>query len=200
MLPTVATPDPVAPGGTEEITTQVCAGSAASKIVIDLEIADGAGTKVAQTLFPGETFAAGQTKSYHWDYAVPAGLPPGPYTVRVGVFSGNWQTLYRWDNQAVTFDVGTSTISLVPIATGLSSPVGVTHAGDGRVFIVQRPGQILIYANGQLLPTPFLDISDRVRTFGEQGLASVAFDPHYAQNGFFYVFYEVPDVDPATNP
>jgi glucose/arabinose dehydrogenase len=199
ILPTVAAPDPVAPGRTETITAQVCAGSAATNL-IDLEISGPAGAQVAQRIFAGETFAAGQTKAYRWDYAVPATLAPGTYTAKVGVFSGDWGTLHRWDNQAAVIHVGTPPISLVPVVTGLFSPVALAHAGDERLFIVQRTGQILIYSGGRVLPTPFLDISDRVRTFGEQGLASIAFDPNYARTGHFYVFYTVPDADPVSNP
>jgi len=42
--------------------------------------------------------------------------------------------------------------------SGLNQPGFVTNAGDSRLFIVERPGLILIYKNGALLPTPFLDI------------------------------------------
>ena len=38
-----------------------------------------------------------------WPY--PASLAPGTYTVKVGVFSGDWTTLYAWENQAATFAV-----------------------------------------------------------------------------------------------
>jgi glucose/arabinose dehydrogenase len=36
---------------------------------------------------------------------------------------------------------------------------------------------------------PFLDIRDRVRAGGEQGLLGMAFHPDYANNGLFYVHY-----------
>ncbi len=83
------------------------------------------------------------------------------------------------------------TIQLEQVASGFTSPVTVTNAGDGsgRLFIVQQPGQILILINGTVLPTPFLDISDLVSCCGEQGLLGLAFHPDYAANGFFYVDY-----------
>jgi glucose/arabinose dehydrogenase len=70
--------------------------------------------------------------------------------------------------------------------------VDVQHAGDGsgRLFVVEQPGRIRIVENGQLLETPFLDITDRVNDGGnEQGLLGLAFHPNYEQNGFFYVNY-----------
>ena len=76
------------------------------------------------------------------------------------------------------------------VASGLSNPVHVAApAGDARLFIVEQPGRIRIVKNGLLLATPFLDITSRVLFGGERGLLSVAFDPAYAANGFFYVYF-----------
>lgn len=85
----------------------------------------------------------------------------------------------------------TYSISLQLIATGLNSPVDVTHAGDGsgRLFVVEQAGRIRVIKNGALLAQPFLDISAQVSCCGERGLLSVAFDPNYAANGTFYVDY-----------
>jgi glucose/arabinose dehydrogenase len=43
--------------------------------------------------------------------------------------------------------------------------------------------------NGQLVGTPFLDLTTKVSRGGEQGLLSMAFHPQYATNGFFFVNY-----------
>ena len=68
-------------------------------------------------------------------------------------------------------------------------PVGVTWASDGRMFIWQRNGVIRIYKNGQLLPTPFLDISANVNTFDDRGMLGLALHPNFAVNGYVYVIY-----------
>lgn len=83
------------------------------------------------------------------------------------------------------------TVELEPVAAGLDAPVAITHANDGsnRLFITLKGGRIVIYDGLAVLPTPFLDISTRVSTAGEQGLLSVAFHPGYAVNGLFYVDY-----------
>ncbi len=59
------------------------------------------------------------------------------------------------------------------------------------MFVVERAGTIrIIDGNGSVLPTPFLDITDRVNsTSGEQGLLGMTFHPQYASNGYFYVNY-----------
>jgi glucose/arabinose dehydrogenase len=78
------------------------------------------------------------------------------------------------------------------IASGLAFPIGMTNAGDGsgRLFLLEKAGAIRILQNGQILPSPFLDIGDQVTSRGsEQGLLGLAFHPHYAENGFFYVNY-----------
>ena len=41
----------------------------------------------------------------------------------------------------------------------------------------------------QMKGKSFLDIHGGVTTDGERGLLSMAFDPHYAHNKLFYVYY-----------
>jgi len=84
------------------------------------------------------------------------------------------------------------TLGLAVLATGLEKPVFVTHAGDGsnRLFIVEKRGTIRIWQAGQLLTTPFLDISERVRSSSsEQGLLGLAFAPNFASSRLFFVNY-----------
>jgi glucose/arabinose dehydrogenase len=82
-------------------------------------------------------------------------------------------------------------IQVQQVASGLTSPVTVSNAGDGsgRLFIVQQTGEIRILINGNILPTPFLDIHDLVSCCDERGLLGLAFHPDYASNGFFYIYY-----------
>jgi VCBS repeat-containing protein len=77
----------------------------------------------------------------------------------------------------------TLTVTLTQVATGLSNPVSITHAGDTRLFIVEQPGRIRILHHGALLATPFLDIVPLVSSSGERGLLSMAFHPDYARAG-----------------
>jgi glucose/arabinose dehydrogenase len=86
---------------------------------------------------------------------------------------------------------GNGTFGLADIASGLSRPVYLTAApGDARLFVVEKVGRIRIIKNGSLVATPFLDITSKVNSSGnEQGLLSVAFHPSYATNGFLYVNY-----------
>lgn len=76
------------------------------------------------------------------------------------------------------------------VVQGLKDPLYVTApADDPRLFVVEQPGRIRIIKDGKLLPTPFVDLTDVVRSGGEQGLLSVAFHPRYRSNGFLFVNY-----------
>ena len=84
-----------------------------------------------------------------------------------------------------------STIVATRVATGFNQPLfAVAPPGDtSRLFVVEKTGQIKILdlATGQVLATPFLDVSSQILTDGERGLLGLAFDPDFANNGFFYV-------------
>lgn len=84
-------------------------------------------------------------------------------------------------------------LSLELFGEGLSLPTGIINtgvSGDGRLFVTQQGGQIrILTADGTLLGTPFLDITSKVSLFGENGLLGLAFDPDYATNGTFYIYY-----------
>lgn len=93
-------------------------------------------------------------------------------------------------------------VQLRLVTANLTQPVYLTHAGDnsGRLFIVEQGGTIRIFKSGKpggLLPTPFLNISAKVISGGEQGLLSVAFHPSFATNGRFFVNYTAPGGGPA---
>jgi glucose/arabinose dehydrogenase/plastocyanin len=101
---------------------------------------------------------------------------------------------------------GDLTVKLEPVATGLTSPLTVTHAGDGsgRLFVVDQIGLIRIVENGILLPTPFLDITGKTvslnSAFDERGLLGLAFHPDYADNGRFFVRYSAPRAGDPSEP
>ncbi len=77
----------------------------------------------------------------------------------------------------------------------ITAPPGETN----RLFVVEKHGRIVVITN-LMAPTRsiFMDISSRVSVVStsesgdvnnEQGMLSMVFDPGYATNRFFYVFY-----------
>ena len=80
-------------------------------------------------------------------------------------------------------------------ASGFNGPVGAVNtrvAGDHRLFIVEQgTRQIRIYNQdtNTELATPFLDVSSVASTGSERGLLGLAFDPNYATNKHFFIYY-----------
>lgn len=90
----------------------------------------------------------------------------------------------------VSFFGQAQTIALQSFATGFSEPLEIAHAGDSRLFVVQKGGLIrIVNANGSVNTTPFLNISSLVSTVSERGLLGLAFHPNYATNGYFFINY-----------
>jgi glucose/arabinose dehydrogenase len=85
-------------------------------------------------------------------------------------------------------------LRLVRLAS-FSEPTYVMGApGDaGRVFVLQRSGQVMLLLNGHKQSRPFLDLGSSVYAGGsdEQGLLGIAFPADYASSGLFYVDYTV---------
>ena len=83
------------------------------------------------------------------------------------------------------------TIGIQSFATGFTSPVEITNAGDARLFVVEQGGKIKIVSpSGTISTTPFLNLTtSTISTGGERGLLGLAFHPNYLINGFFYVNY-----------
>ena len=82
-------------------------------------------------------------------------------------------------------------LRLERVASGLAAPLHLasTASEPGRLYVVEQEGRIRVVEDERLLPEPFLDIADLVRSGGEQGLLSLAFHPEYERNGLFYVDY-----------
>src|SRR5689334_870547 len=89
------------------------------------------------------------------------------------------------------------TVGVQMVAEGLSSPVAMASAHDGRLFVVDQAGKIrIIGTDGKLMPDPFLDLSGLIvplkSDYDERGVLGLAFHPDYANNGRFFVYYTTP--------
>ena len=74
------------------------------------------------------------------------------------------------------------------MAGGLSDPVGVTSAGDERLYVNERAGRVIaVEPDGST--SLFGDLSDRVVAGGERGLLGLAFHPDYQHNRRLFVDY-----------
>jgi len=77
----------------------------------------------------------------------------------------------------------------IEVADGLD-PVGLALAPDGRIFLAEKNGRILIIRDGVVMPDPFLVIE--VDNYNERGIQSIALDPDFDSNNYVYIFYMAP--------
>jgi glucose/arabinose dehydrogenase len=96
-------------------------------------------------------------------------------------------------SSAPDVDHGWPEIVVKHIYSGLNYPTSYASPNDGtiRMFATEQySGKIMLDKNGKLQPTPFLDLSDKVKTTAyESGLLNITFSPNYKENGYFYVNY-----------
>jgi glucose/arabinose dehydrogenase len=77
---------------------------------------------------------------------------------------------------------------LEQIAANLVDPTDLAFAPDGRLFVAQRDGRILVVRNGRLLAQPALLPGD-----ADAGqLLAIAVDPQFEQTRFVYTLYTSP--------
>lgn len=70
---------------------------------------------------------------------------------------------------------------------GLNTPTAMEFSSDGRLFVTEKSGKVMVIKNGELLDTPFVSVS--VNSNGERGLLGIAFDPNFATNRYVYIYY-----------
>src|SRR5204862_4620532 len=74
------------------------------------------------------------------------------------------------------------------IQSGLSVPWDIAFAPDGRMFVTERMGDIVMFesAKPNAKRIGFMKVPD-VHAMGEAGLMGIALDPDFATNGSLYV-------------
>jgi hypothetical protein len=97
-------PSSVSRGGTASIAASVTSATSAGALV-DVEVYSAAGVKVFQHYWDGQSFTAGQSRTFTTSWSVPGSLAPGDYTLVVAVFSPGWGTLYHWHAPAAVLKV-----------------------------------------------------------------------------------------------
>ena len=77
------------------------------------------------------------------------------------------------------------------LATGLNLPTSIEFLPDGRMLVAELQGTIKILPAPytQPDPTPFLQLTNVGSAGVQQGIFDVVFDPNFATNHYYYVFY-----------
>lgn len=100
-------------------------------------------------------------------------------------------------NRIHEFIIDDDTLVLPPgfaatlLATNFSYASAAEFAQDGRLFVCEQTGTILVISNDTLLPEPFaqLPVNSVASEGTEDGLLGLAFDPGFLTNHYFYAYY-----------
>ncbi|WP_406282660.1 LamG-like jellyroll fold domain-containing protein [Embleya sp. NBC_00896] len=76
------------------------------------------------------------------------------------------------------------------VLTGLTQPVDVAFAADGRVFVAEKTGVVKVFDSiTDPTPTVFTDLRAQVHNFWDRGLLGLALHPDFPTNPSVYVMY-----------
>ena len=139
------------------------------------------------------TVAPGANATFTFQVRAPQS--PGSYSLHLRpVVDGQWWMEDQGVFLTITVPgvpVGSGTapnLTTTVVQSGLSFPWDIAFAPDGRMFVTERAGNILVYASGapgaaQLANNPVANIHAE----GEAGAMGIALDPSFATNHFVYV-------------
>lgn len=80
------------------------------------------------------------------------------------------------------------TFMIDTLAEGLTNPWSMAFLPDGRILIAERPGNLLIWQNGNLLDTSVKGLPE-IWQNGQGGLLDVVLHPDFSTNGFIYLVF-----------
>jgi len=143
-----ASPSTVKAGTDATLTAQVTS-SAATTVLVDLEVYDPTGNKVFQQFWDAQSLNAQQGQTYAATWSVPSSQASGNYALETGIFVPGWGTTLAWNGSAGEMIVSAANSS-APIATPNATSVAGLQAqgnqllnGDGqtvRLHGVNRSG------------------------------------------------------------
>ena len=88
-------------------------------------------------------------------------------------------------------DFQTSDFKKVDLVTGISSPMKMKIAEDGRVFYIQRSGEVMMLKPGMTTPVKILTIPVSNGSLNEDGVLGIALDPKFSANNWIYIYHSV---------
>jgi hypothetical protein len=104
LLANWVSPVYVVPGQQVTISQDVRTSRDAT-LLVDFEIFDSNGKRVWQNALDNQSLSGDATGSFTSTYTVPSDLPPGNYSVKTGLFTPGWGSMYSWSDMAGTFVV-----------------------------------------------------------------------------------------------
>jgi glucose/arabinose dehydrogenase len=84
--------------------------------------------------------------------------------------------------------------------SGLTEPIALSLAPDGRVFVGEKSGLIKVFDGvGDTTPTTFADLRTEVHNYGDRGLLGMTLDPEFPARPYLYALYTL-DAVPGGDP
>ncbi|MBL4804403.1 MAG: PQQ-dependent sugar dehydrogenase [Alphaproteobacteria bacterium] len=78
---------------------------------------------------------------------------------------------------------------LVPVASGLEYPWGMTFLPNGDALVTEREGQLRMLKDGKLVDEAIKGLPDNIYVAGQGGLLDVALHPEFEENKLVYISY-----------
>ncbi|MFC0530437.1 discoidin domain-containing protein [Phytohabitans kaempferiae] len=76
------------------------------------------------------------------------------------------------------------------VYSGLTLPMNIEFAPDGRVFVAEKGGRIVVYDNlADTTPTTFANLAANVHNQNDRGLLGLALHPRFPTEPWVYVLY-----------
>ncbi len=132
------------------------------------------------------------------------------YDIQIDYYENGGGALSQlaWSSNRQPFEVvpqsqlySDSVVSSTPVAeavvNNLSSPTAIDwRPNSAQMFIAEKGGRVEIFENGELLSSPFIDISAQVNGTRDRGLLDIALHPDFENNPYVYLLftYDPPEV------
>ena len=90
-----------------------------------------------------------------------------------------------------------------PVLTGLEEPTNVRFSSDGRIFVTEKAGKVLVFDGlNDKSPQVFADLRTNVYDTGDRGILGFALDPDFPSQPYVYLLYTYDHIlgDPAAPP
>jgi hypothetical protein len=76
------------------------------------------------------------------------------------------------------------------VLAGLDDPTAVSFSPDGRVFVAEKTGRVLVYEDLEDdTPALFADLRTEVYDTGDRGILGMELDPEFPARPYVYVLY-----------